>query len=181
MEGGRERDGGPTGGKGRTFAEEEPKHARDVATRDCVTSLLASIENAVDELVSHLVELLVRARLLEDLEGLDACGHRQRVAREGARLVHCTRTRWAKNMVGVRGVGTSVGKQPRKRKGGAHQGRRGLAGKHCTGAPLPSSVLGPAGATISMISFLPAYAPTGKPPPMTLPNVERSGVMPQCC
>mmetsp|Transcript_26294 Transcript_26294/g.52771 ORF Transcript_26294/g.52771 Transcript_26294/m.52771 type:complete len:213 (-) Transcript_26294:543-1181(-) len=46
---------------------------------------------------------------------------------------------------------------------------------------VPAWYMGPAGATISMISFLPAYAPTGRPPPMTLPNVERSGVMPQCC
>mmetsp|Transcript_38044 Transcript_38044/g.123065 ORF Transcript_38044/g.123065 Transcript_38044/m.123065 type:complete len:270 (-) Transcript_38044:556-1365(-) len=46
---------------------------------------------------------------------------------------------------------------------------------------VPAWYIGPAGATISMISFLPAYAPTGKPPPITLPKVERSGVMPQCC
>mmetsp|Transcript_2107 Transcript_2107/g.3451 ORF Transcript_2107/g.3451 Transcript_2107/m.3451 type:complete len:241 (+) Transcript_2107:416-1138(+) len=52
-----------------------------------------------------------------------------------------------------------------------------------SGLPLsvPAWYMGPAGATISMISFLPAYAPTGRPPPMTLPKVDRSGVMPQCC
>mmetsp|Transcript_1349 Transcript_1349/g.3819 ORF Transcript_1349/g.3819 Transcript_1349/m.3819 type:complete len:244 (+) Transcript_1349:506-1237(+) len=46
---------------------------------------------------------------------------------------------------------------------------------------VPAWYIGPAGATCSMISFLPAYAPTGRPPPMTLPKVERSGLMPQCC
>mmetsp|Transcript_3612 Transcript_3612/g.8103 ORF Transcript_3612/g.8103 Transcript_3612/m.8103 type:complete len:244 (-) Transcript_3612:565-1296(-) len=50
------------------------------------------------------------------------------------------------------------------------------------GLPLrvPAWYMLPAGATCSMISFLPAYAPTGRPPPMTLPKVERSGSMPKC-
>ena len=40
--------------------------------------------------------------------------------------------------------------------------------------------MGPAGATVRMISLLPPYAPTGRPPPMILPSVVRSGVMPKC-
>ena len=41
---------------------------------------------------------------------------------------------------------------------------------------VPAWYTGPTGATISMISFLPPYAPTGIPPPMILPSVVRSGV-----
>eukprot|EP00983_Pelagomonas_calceolata_P072237 1151628-Pelagomonas_calceolata.AAC.4 len=37
----------------------------------------------------------------------------------------------------------------------------------------------PAGDTMLMISFLPPYAPTGRPPPMTLPMQVRSGVTPK--
>mmetsp|Transcript_13061 Transcript_13061/g.29669 ORF Transcript_13061/g.29669 Transcript_13061/m.29669 type:complete len:244 (+) Transcript_13061:280-1011(+) len=44
---------------------------------------------------------------------------------------------------------------------------------------VPAWYMLPAGATFSMISRLPAYAPTGSPPPMTLPKVERSGSMPK--
>mmetsp|Transcript_202 Transcript_202/g.733 ORF Transcript_202/g.733 Transcript_202/m.733 type:complete len:245 (+) Transcript_202:131-865(+) len=44
---------------------------------------------------------------------------------------------------------------------------------------VPAWYMGPAGATISMISRRPPYAPTGSPPPMTLPIVVRSGVTPQ--
>ena len=44
---------------------------------------------------------------------------------------------------------------------------------------VPAWYIGPAGATTSMISRLPPYAPTGRPPPITLPIVVRSGVTPQ--
>mmetsp|Transcript_6842 Transcript_6842/g.29133 ORF Transcript_6842/g.29133 Transcript_6842/m.29133 type:complete len:205 (-) Transcript_6842:783-1397(-) len=44
---------------------------------------------------------------------------------------------------------------------------------------VPAWYMGPAGATTSMISRLPPYAPTGRPPPITLPMVVRSGVTPQ--
>mmetsp|Transcript_29086 Transcript_29086/g.93389 ORF Transcript_29086/g.93389 Transcript_29086/m.93389 type:complete len:431 (-) Transcript_29086:39-1331(-) len=53
-----------------------------------MASVLASLQNAVDQLAGDLVEVLIGARLLEPLHGLDACGHGQRVAAEGARLVH---------------------------------------------------------------------------------------------
>ena len=43
---------------------------------------------------------------------------------------------------------------------------------------VPAWYTGPAGATSSMISRRPPYAPTGRPPPMTLPSVVRSGVIP---
>mmetsp|Transcript_2181 Transcript_2181/g.7631 ORF Transcript_2181/g.7631 Transcript_2181/m.7631 type:complete len:244 (+) Transcript_2181:254-985(+) len=50
-----------------------------------------------------------------------------------------------------------------------------------SGLPLsvPAWYMGPAGATSSMISRLPPYAPTGRPPPITLPMVVMSGVTPQ--
>mmetsp|Transcript_35993 Transcript_35993/g.88682 ORF Transcript_35993/g.88682 Transcript_35993/m.88682 type:complete len:245 (-) Transcript_35993:789-1523(-) len=50
-----------------------------------------------------------------------------------------------------------------------------------SGLPLrvPAWYMGPAGATISMISRRPPYAPTGRPPPITLPMVVRSGITPQ--
>mmetsp|Transcript_15210 Transcript_15210/g.22001 ORF Transcript_15210/g.22001 Transcript_15210/m.22001 type:complete len:208 (-) Transcript_15210:562-1185(-) len=44
---------------------------------------------------------------------------------------------------------------------------------------VPAWYIGPAGATISMISLRPPYAPTGRPPPMTLPMVVTSGVTPK--
>mmetsp|Transcript_33614 Transcript_33614/g.85112 ORF Transcript_33614/g.85112 Transcript_33614/m.85112 type:complete len:284 (+) Transcript_33614:745-1596(+) len=44
---------------------------------------------------------------------------------------------------------------------------------------VPAWYMGPAGATIFMMSARPPYAPTGRPPPMTLPMVVRSGVMPK--
>ena len=43
---------------------------------------------------------------------------------------------------------------------------------------VPAWYTGPSGASFSMISRLPPKAPTGMPPPMTLPSVVRSGVMP---
>ena len=39
----------------------------------------------------------------------------------------------------------------------------------------------PAGATFSMMSLRPPYAPTGSPPPIILPSVVRSGLMPKYC
>mmetsp|Transcript_23596 Transcript_23596/g.58492 ORF Transcript_23596/g.58492 Transcript_23596/m.58492 type:complete len:245 (-) Transcript_23596:776-1510(-) len=44
---------------------------------------------------------------------------------------------------------------------------------------VPAWYMGPAGATTSMMSRRPPYAPTGSPPPITLPMVVRSGVTPQ--
>ena len=44
---------------------------------------------------------------------------------------------------------------------------------------VPAWYIGPAGATISMISLRPPYAPTGKPPPITFPMVVTSGVTPK--
>ena len=40
---------------------------------------------------------------------------------------------------------------------------------------VPAWYMAPTGATCSMISREPAYAPTGSPPPMTLPRVVMSG------
>mmetsp|Transcript_34298 Transcript_34298/g.85468 ORF Transcript_34298/g.85468 Transcript_34298/m.85468 type:complete len:348 (-) Transcript_34298:500-1543(-) len=77
----------------RPVAEEESEHARDVPAAHLVAGLAAGVENAVDELARQQVELLVRAWPGEDLERLDARRHRERVAREGARLVHGTRRR----------------------------------------------------------------------------------------
>mmetsp|Transcript_12952 Transcript_12952/g.43821 ORF Transcript_12952/g.43821 Transcript_12952/m.43821 type:complete len:218 (+) Transcript_12952:17-670(+) len=50
------------------------------------------------------------------------------------------------------------------------------------GLPLsvPAWYMGPAGATISIMSRRPPYAPTGRPPPITLPMVVTSGVTPKC-
>ena len=42
----------------------------------------------------------------------------------------------------------------------------------------PPGTPGPSGAIFSMIARLPPNAPTGMPPPITLPSVVRSGVMP---
>mmetsp|Transcript_10242 Transcript_10242/g.33786 ORF Transcript_10242/g.33786 Transcript_10242/m.33786 type:complete len:231 (-) Transcript_10242:480-1172(-) len=53
--------------------------------------LAPRVEDAVDQLGRHLVELLVRAGLLQDFHRLDAGAHGQRVARQGARLVHGAR------------------------------------------------------------------------------------------
>ena len=49
------------------------------------------------------------------------------------------------------------------------------------GLPLrvPAWYIGPAGATIAMMSARPPYAPTGSPPPITFPIVVRSGVTPK--
>mmetsp|Transcript_1349 Transcript_1349/g.3817 ORF Transcript_1349/g.3817 Transcript_1349/m.3817 type:complete len:483 (+) Transcript_1349:151-1599(+) len=77
----------------RALAEEETEHTADVAAADGVASLLARGEDAVDEFVRHLVQLLVRARLLEDVHRLNARAHRERVARESASLVHRARRR----------------------------------------------------------------------------------------
>ena len=43
---------------------------------------------------------------------------------------------------------------------------------------VPAWYTGPSGATISMISRRPPYAPTGSPPPMILPRQVRSGSTP---
>ena len=50
-----------------------------------------------------------------------------------------------------------------------------------TGLPdsVPAWYTGPAGATSSMYSRLPPKAPTGMPPPITLPSVDKSGVTPK--
>ena len=49
-----------------------------------------------------------------------------------------------------------------------------------TGLPdsVPAWYTGPFGASLSMTSARPPKAPTGMPPPMTLPSVVRSGLMP---
>ena len=60
----------------RTLAEEEPEHARDVPAAHSVARRLTRVEDAVDQLAGLLVELLVRARLLEDLERLNPRHHR---------------------------------------------------------------------------------------------------------
>mmetsp|Transcript_79148 Transcript_79148/g.171047 ORF Transcript_79148/g.171047 Transcript_79148/m.171047 type:complete len:549 (+) Transcript_79148:282-1928(+) len=72
----------------RALAEEEAEHAADVAAADLMARRLASLQDAVDELVGHLAQLLVGARLLQLLHRLDAGGHGEGVAAQGARLVH---------------------------------------------------------------------------------------------
>ena len=43
---------------------------------------------------------------------------------------------------------------------------------------VPAWYTGPSGATIFIISFLPPYAPTGRPPPITFPRHVISGFIP---
>mmetsp|Transcript_27728 Transcript_27728/g.85715 ORF Transcript_27728/g.85715 Transcript_27728/m.85715 type:complete len:405 (-) Transcript_27728:166-1380(-) len=74
-------------------AEEEAEHARDGPARDGVARGLALPEDALDEALRERRELLVLARPLQDLERFDAGRHRERVARERARLVHRARGR----------------------------------------------------------------------------------------
>ena len=45
-------------------------------------------KNAIDELRCDLLKMLVAARALQNLESLHTGRHRERVARQGARLVH---------------------------------------------------------------------------------------------
>mmetsp|Transcript_10241 Transcript_10241/g.17627 ORF Transcript_10241/g.17627 Transcript_10241/m.17627 type:complete len:515 (-) Transcript_10241:180-1724(-) len=68
--------------------EEEAEHARDGAAADGVAVLEARGQDAVDQLLGDRVQVLVGPRALEDLQGLQAGGHGQGVAREGASLVH---------------------------------------------------------------------------------------------
>ena len=63
------------------LAEEEAEHARDGAAAHLVASLPARLQDAVDELLGDLVQVLVAARALEDLKRLDAGRHGQGVAR----------------------------------------------------------------------------------------------------
>mmetsp|Transcript_8138 Transcript_8138/g.20250 ORF Transcript_8138/g.20250 Transcript_8138/m.20250 type:complete len:478 (+) Transcript_8138:194-1627(+) len=77
----------------RALAEEEAEHARDAAAAHGVARLLARGEDALDQPRGHLVELLVLARLREDLHRLDARTHGEGIAAERARLVHGARRR----------------------------------------------------------------------------------------
>eukprot|EP00982_Pelagococcus_subviridis_P013565 31264-Pelagococcus_subviridis.AAC.11 len=72
----------------RPGAEKEAKHPADVPAAHLVPGRLARLEDAVDELRRHLVHVLVRAVLAENLERLDAGDHRERVTRQRARLIH---------------------------------------------------------------------------------------------
>mmetsp|Transcript_25013 Transcript_25013/g.64556 ORF Transcript_25013/g.64556 Transcript_25013/m.64556 type:complete len:300 (-) Transcript_25013:599-1498(-) len=75
----------------RALTEEPAEHPPDVAAAHLVPRSAPRLEDAVHELLRKLVELLVRAGLLERLERLDTRSHRERVARERARLVHRAR------------------------------------------------------------------------------------------
>jgi len=61
-----------------------------------------------------------------------------------------------------------------------HELQRGEAGcdRHRISESVPPGTTGPSGAIFCMISRRPPTAPTGKPPPITLPSVVRSGRMP---
>jgi len=51
-----------------------------------VASVLASLEDAIDETRGELIELLVRAGALEDLQSFDTSSHGQGVTRKGTGL-----------------------------------------------------------------------------------------------
>mmetsp|Transcript_35555 Transcript_35555/g.105087 ORF Transcript_35555/g.105087 Transcript_35555/m.105087 type:complete len:295 (+) Transcript_35555:478-1362(+) len=69
-------------------AEEEAKHARDVGAADLMTGVTRRCQQAIDEALGDLLQVLVRAWAAEDLERLEAGRHCQRVARQRAGLVH---------------------------------------------------------------------------------------------
>mmetsp|Transcript_7468 Transcript_7468/g.18103 ORF Transcript_7468/g.18103 Transcript_7468/m.18103 type:complete len:525 (+) Transcript_7468:23-1597(+) len=71
-----------------SLAEEEAKHPADVASAQLVPSLLACLQDPVDQLLRRRLELLVLPGPLEDLERLDASSHREGVARQSPGLVH---------------------------------------------------------------------------------------------
>mmetsp|Transcript_11265 Transcript_11265/g.28891 ORF Transcript_11265/g.28891 Transcript_11265/m.28891 type:complete len:438 (+) Transcript_11265:144-1457(+) len=75
------------------LAEEEAEHAADGAAAHGVPSLPASLQDALDQGLGDLVQVLVGTGLAQDLQGLNASGHGQGVSGQGAGLVHGARGR----------------------------------------------------------------------------------------
>mmetsp|Transcript_45647 Transcript_45647/g.87311 ORF Transcript_45647/g.87311 Transcript_45647/m.87311 type:complete len:245 (-) Transcript_45647:703-1437(-) len=72
----------------RAIAEKQPEHTRDGSAARRMSRLLGDVEQARLQAAGHLVQVLVGAGARQNLKGLDARCHGQRVARERACLVH---------------------------------------------------------------------------------------------
>mmetsp|Transcript_12671 Transcript_12671/g.23916 ORF Transcript_12671/g.23916 Transcript_12671/m.23916 type:complete len:213 (-) Transcript_12671:893-1531(-) len=74
-----------------TCVEEESKHTADTTSSHFVSRFLGGVHDAVDKLACDRIQVFVSAWPSENLQGLDARCHGQRITRQGTGLVHGSR------------------------------------------------------------------------------------------
>ena len=175
----------------RVSARRRTPSRRARASRRCPSGMRRRDEPGLER-ARRQVDAGVEHRVEEAIEALLVAGHHRVV---GVRDVggevdaeHAAhRLRRERNARAPRDRGEAIGELPRPRaervvesrrcdrlqRGEARRDRR----RDCPTA-CPPDRPGPSGAIFSMIARSPPNAPTGMPPPITLPSVVRSGVIP---